>query len=102
MEEKTILITGSTDGIGKQTALELAQKGHRILIHGKDKAKGETTLEEIKKSSSNEKIKLYIADFASLKQVRQLASDIQKDHERLDVLINNAGVYSNKRVITDE
>lgn len=102
MDEKTILITGSTDGIGKQTALELAQKGHRILIHGKDKSKGESTLEEIKKYSSNEKIELYIADFSSLKQVRQLASDIQKDHDRLDVLINNAGVYSNKRVITED
>lgn len=89
---KTILVTGSTDGIGKQTAFELAKLGAKVLIHARSKDRGLPVLDEIRRSSSNQDVQLYIADFASLEEVKSMADQIKKDHEKIDVLINNAGV----------
>jgi len=97
---KTILVTGSTDGIGREIALQLALMGHKVLVHGRNKEKGIRVLDEINHESCNENLALYIADFADLTSVVQMAKEIQREQERLDVLIHNAGVFSPKHIIT--
>ena len=102
MKDKTILITGSTDGIGKQTALELAEMGATVLLHGRNPGRGDKVLQEIKKATGNDRIEVLIADLASLTQVRNLAEQVQQRHGRLDVLINNAGVYETRHRISKD
>lgn len=89
---KTILITGSTDGIGKLTALKFAKEGNTVYIHGRSEAKVEAVVTEIKATSNNENIKGFVADFSDLKAVKQLAEHIKSKVPSLDILINNAGV----------
>lgn len=100
MFEKSILITGSTDGIGKQTALELAKTGSRIFLHGRNKERAESCREEIIRASGNSNIEILIADLSSLEQVQRLSRDIHAKTEKLEVLINNAGVDMSERQIT--
>lgn len=102
MKDKIVLITGSTDGIGKQTAIELAQKGATVLIHGRELKRTMAAEDEIVQQSNNSSINSFIADFSSLKQVKELAEKIKAKHDRLDVLINNAGVYMKKRISSDD
>jgi len=102
MNDKTILITGSTDGIGKQTALELAEMGATVLLHGRNSGRAAKVLKEIKKATGNDRIEVLIADLASLTQVRNLAEQVRKKHDRLDVLINNAGVYETRHGISED
>ena len=85
---KTILITGSTDGIGLLTAKMLSEQGHLILLHGRNPDKLRVASDEIGGLTES-----YIADLSSLEDVKRLAKDIRSKHDRLDVLINNAGVY---------
>jgi NAD(P)-dependent dehydrogenase (short-subunit alcohol dehydrogenase family) len=102
VKNKTILITGSTDGIGRQTALDLAQTGAAILLHGRDPTRGERVLHAIRKVTGNDRIEIFIADLASLNQVRSLAEKVHQKHKSLDVLINNAGVYETTRKISQD
>ena len=103
MEHKTILITGASDGIGKETAKTLAKQGHRIIIHGRNKQKTETAFEEIKRESGNQYIDMYVADFLSLSEVKEFADTIKQKYDHLDVLINNAGAqFTNTRETTSE
>lgn len=97
IEEQTILITGATDGLGKQAALELAKKGATVLLHGRNPEKTQKTLQEIRNFTGNDKLEYYLADFASLEEVRRLAQDIKYRHDRLDILINNAGIGAGAR-----
>ncbi|MHB8806241.1 MAG: SDR family oxidoreductase [Anaerolineaceae bacterium] len=91
---KTILITGSTDGIGKQTAKGLVQQGARVLIHGRSAVNVQSTLKEITQEYPRAELDGYVADFSSLQAVRELAEQIQTKEPVLQVLINNAGTYS--------
>ncbi len=91
--KKTILITGSTDGIGKLTAIKLAKDDHEIYLHGRSQQKLANVISEIKKLSDNEKIKGFVADFSDLHAVKQMAQNINKELSKIDVLINNAGVF---------
>jgi NAD(P)-dependent dehydrogenase (short-subunit alcohol dehydrogenase family) len=100
MRDRVVLITGSTDGIGKQTAIELAKKGAKVLIHGRDEKRGRAVLDEIKFKTKNEQIELLIADFSSLKNVHSLAEEIISKHSGLNILINNAGVFMRDRVLS--
>ena len=102
MEGKIVLITGSTDGIGKATALRLAQAGATVLLHGRSQEKLGRVSEEIKKVTGNDDIHAYRADFSSLEDVRHLIEILQHDLESLDVLINNAGVFMQRRVLTQD
>jgi NAD(P)-dependent dehydrogenase (short-subunit alcohol dehydrogenase family) len=90
---QTILITGATDGIGKLAAIELARqnKDATILIHGRDKAKLDKVIDEIKQKTGNQNIEGYVADLSSLNETRKLAKDILSNHEKIHILINNAG-----------
>lgn len=92
IENQIFLITGATDGLGKQVAHDLAEKGATVLLHGRDKQKGESTLREIKQATGNDGLGYYNADFSSLDEVRNLAEKIKSDFSELDVLINNAGI----------
>jgi retinol dehydrogenase-14 len=102
MSTKTILVTGATDGIGKQTALELARQGHHVLVHGRNAARGERIVAEIKNATHNAHVDWLHADFAVMADVRRLAAEINARYERLDVLINNAGVLMPQRTLTPD
>ena len=92
IEEQTILVTGATDGLGKRVASELLGKGARVLLHGRSRERLEDTLEEVRDQTGNEKLRYYLADFSSLGEVRGLANRMLAEEERLDALVNNAGV----------
>src|SRR5665213_157357 len=92
LEAKTILVTGATDGLGKLTAAKLAREGAMVLLHGRDRAKGEAVLAELKAATGNDRLEFHRADLASLAEVRGLAEAVLTGRGRLDVLINNAGV----------
>ena len=103
MERKIILITGASDGIGKETAKTLAKQGHTIIIHGRNKQKTQAVYDEIKAETGNNNIDMFTADFLSLADVKRFAEDIKQKYEYLDVLINNAGgQFTEKRETTDE
>ncbi len=89
-QEKTILITGSTDGVGRRVAERLGSSGATVLVHGRDHARAESLLTEIRRAGG--KGTFYPADFSSLAEVRALAASVQRDHGHLDILINNAGI----------
>ena len=95
MEKKTILITGSTDGIGLETARLLVSEGHNVLIHGRSQAKLEKVSEELGNAES------YKADLSVMSEVEQLARAVRENHKKLDVLINNAGVYVTDGISAD-
>lgn len=96
--QKTILITGATDGIGLATAKTLAAQGHKLLIHGRSADKLERVKAEI--ADLGNEVEGYLADLSDLKQVAKLAAEIAANHERLDVLINNAGIFKTNQPLT--
>jgi NAD(P)-dependent dehydrogenase (short-subunit alcohol dehydrogenase family) len=92
LDQQTILVTGATDGLGRALANELAGEGATLLVHGRDDAKGRETIEAIRARTGNEDLHWLRADLASLDDVRALAEEVAHGHERLDVLVNNAGI----------
>ena len=100
--EKTVLITGATDGIGKETALMFAKVGATVLIHGRNPAKIAATMDALHQANPKGRFYSYQADFSSLDDVRAMASKILAEHETIDILINNAGLYPDERVITKD
>ena len=91
--QKTILITGATSGIGLEAAKILADKGCKLYFTARDKGKAEKTLQEFISTSGNNDISYFLCDFASLKSVKELAETVSAALPKLDVLINNAGVW---------
>lgn len=91
INEQTFLITGSTDGIGKLAALQLAKQNANVLVHGRNKEKVNNVVEELKLKSGNKKIEGFKADLSSLNEVRKLANKVKGKFSGIDVLINNAG-----------
>ena len=97
---KTCLITGGNSGIGKATALGLAGMGATVVIVSRDKERGEVALADIIAKSGNRNVELILGDMSSQDSVRRLASDFKARHEMLHLLVNNAGVYLTRRIIT--
>lgn len=93
MNGKTILITGSTDGVGRYVASRLAAEGAKVLIHGRDAARAKTLIDEIVKAGHAAPA-FYQADLSSMTGTRQLAEAVRRDQERLDVFVSNAGIGS--------
>ncbi len=100
MKDKTILVTGATDGIGRQTALELAQRGAHVLLHGRNPKRAPAVLAELRHRTGNERLEYLNADFAALAEVRALAEAVLARYDRLDALINNAGVFMPQRQLS--
>ena len=100
MDDKVCLITGATSGIGKATAMGLASIGASVVMVGRDRGRGEAALAEIKEGSSNASVDLMLADLSSQEDIRRLADEFKEAYPRLDVLINNAGVFRSKRITT--
>jgi NAD(P)-dependent dehydrogenase (short-subunit alcohol dehydrogenase family) len=93
---RTALVTGSTDGVGRYVASTLAAAGAHVIVHGRDRARGEQLVDDIRRRARGS-AEFLQADFASLAQVRELAQSIQSNHRRLDLLVNNAGIGGGQR-----
>ena len=91
MSGRICIVTGANSGIGKETALGLAQMGARVVMVCRNAEKGKAALEEIRRESGSSQVDLLIADLSSQASVRALAEEIQQKYPRLDVLVNNAG-----------
>jgi NAD(P)-dependent dehydrogenase (short-subunit alcohol dehydrogenase family) len=102
MKGKVVLVTGSTDGIGKETALELARMGATVILHGRHPGRCQQALDECIRESGNRHLGCFAADLSSLHEVRRLAEDIRRQYSRLDVLINNAGIFMTHRHLSDD
>jgi NAD(P)-dependent dehydrogenase (short-subunit alcohol dehydrogenase family) len=100
MDGKTVLITGGTGGIGQQTAIGLARLGARVVVTGRDRARGEAGVAEIRRASGNPHVELLLGDLSAQAEVRGLAEQFKVAHTRLDVLINNAGLLEGERRLT--
>jgi NAD(P)-dependent dehydrogenase (short-subunit alcohol dehydrogenase family) len=94
MQGKICLVTGATSGIGKATALGLAQMGATVIMVARDRARGEAVQSELKAQSGNNAIDLLLADLSSQQSIRELARQVQQRYTHLHVLINNAGTFS--------
>jgi NAD(P)-dependent dehydrogenase (short-subunit alcohol dehydrogenase family) len=102
MKDKVCVITGATDGIGKEAAYSLALQGAKLLIHGRDPHKGAGAVAELKARSRNPAIEFLQADFGSLAEVRRLAAAVLARTAHVDVLINNAGAMFVNRDLSKE
>lgn len=99
---KTILITGATDGIGLATARMLVAQGHQVIVHGRSPEKLEKTRLSLSELAGLANLNAYLADLSDLQQVTALADTITGKHNKLDVLINNAGVFKTDRPLTGD
>ena len=102
MGGKVVLITGSTSGIGRAAATALAAMGAEVVVTGRNRERGEAAVAEIQAVSGNEKVSLMLADLSAQAEVRALAGEFRERHDRLDVLVNNAGLVQSKRVETPD
>lgn len=102
MKGRTVLITGGTAGIGKETARGLAHIGAQVVIIGRNKSRGENVVQELRQSTRNNEVHFLEADLSSQEQVHQLANDFQGRFSKLHVLVNNvAGIYRHRQETVD-
>ncbi len=103
MRGLTSLITGATDGIGKEAAIELAKKGCNLILIGRSKEKGDKVVEEIRKvADSYVDIDYFTADLMLMKEVSRVADEVSRKYPKIDVLLNNVGAYFAFRDVTEE
>jgi len=99
---KQVLITGATDGIGKQAAIDLAKIDYRVIVHGRDESSVNQAVNEIKEASGKEGLRGFSANLESLQEVKQLADQVRDQLDQLDILINNAGIFQKERETTQD
>jgi NAD(P)-dependent dehydrogenase (short-subunit alcohol dehydrogenase family) len=102
MAEPIILVTGSTDGIGKATATALIAGGAEVILHGRDEKKGRRVQGELAKTNGASRPDLVTADYSRQTEIRSMATDLASRYSRLDVIVNVAGTYQNARHLTEE
>lgn len=90
MNRRTVLITGATQGLGRGLALDLAERGHTLLLHGRDQGRLETVAAEVARRAPGATVRTYLADLADLDQVHAMAARVRAAEPRLDGLVNNA------------
>ena len=100
MHGKVCLVTGANSGIGRVTALALARLGAQVVLVCRDRARGEAAMAEIKQATGSRNVELMLCDLSSQADIRRFADKFKTTHARLDVLVNNAGVYLRKRTTT--
>ncbi len=93
MRGKLCMVTGATSGIGRVTAQVLAQAGAEVVVVGRNREKSEATVDRIKQQTGNSAVEYMLADLSSQTAIRQLAETFKRQHERLNVLVNNAGAF---------
>lgn len=91
-DARIVLITGSTDGLGREVARRVAATGAHVIVHGRNRERGEAVVAEIEREGTGS-ARFYAADLASLDEVRRFGETILRDYDRLDVLVNNAGIW---------
>ena len=99
---KKILITGATDGIGKQTLLNIAKDNHHVIFVGRNEKKCQSVLKEIKSVTANKNIDFFVNDLSLVSENKSLAEKVRKKYSNLDVLINNVGALFIERQETAE
>jgi len=99
---KTVLITGATSGIGLQTSVRLAQLGASLVMVGRDPAKTAAKVDEVRKRSRAASVESLLCDFSSQERIRALAEEFRAGHERLHILVNNAGAVFANRTLTGD
>src|SRR3712207_482301 len=102
IEYKVVLITGGSSGIGKAAATALAAMGAEVVVVGRNRERGEAAVGEIRRESRSEKVSLMLAELAVQAEVRELADRFKARYDRLDVLVNNAGLSQSRRTETPE
>jgi NAD(P)-dependent dehydrogenase (short-subunit alcohol dehydrogenase family) len=102
MKSKICLVTGANSGIGYVTTMELAKRGARVGMVCRSADRGEEARQNIIAQTQNDRIDLFICDFAVQSQIHTLAQEIKTKYERLDVLVNNAGLIGNERELTTD
>ena len=100
--KKNCIITGATDGIGKQTAMDLARLGYRIGLVGRDEQKGTLVLDEIERDTDNQSLQFFKTDLSNIKSLETLSNEIKGEYDSIDILINNAGAYFSEYIQTEE
>ena len=99
---RVTLITGSTDGIGKQTAIALARAGHQVIVHGRTRPKVEAAIAAVQAAAPGAEVEGVSFDLGSLASVRRGVAELRERVNVLDVLVNNAGIFANERVVTED
>lgn len=102
MEGRVVLVTGGTSGIGRAAATTLAAMRAEVVVTGRNRERGESAVEEIRREAGSDRVTLMLADLAVQSEVRQLAERFKGDYGRLDVLVNNAGIILNERTETPD
>jgi NAD(P)-dependent dehydrogenase (short-subunit alcohol dehydrogenase family) len=102
MQGKTVVITGGNAGIGKEAAVELARLGARVVITSRNEERGQAALQEIVQRSDSQSVDVMALDLGSFRSIRSFAAELGDRIDRLDVLVNNAGLILRKRTETDE
>lgn len=96
------MITGATDGLGRAVAFDLAGRGAELLLHGRNDERGQRVVEEIKAKHPEARLQFYRGDLSRFADVRRLAEAVRGDHDRLDALVNNAGIYADERQLSED
>jgi NAD(P)-dependent dehydrogenase (short-subunit alcohol dehydrogenase family) len=99
---KTVVVTGGTGGLGWQTALALAAMDARLVLIGRDPARGEAALDYLRRQSAGAAVEAHYADLSGLDGVRGIAATLGEKLDRIDVLVNNAGAIFNRREVTED
>lgn len=102
LDGKVFLLSGATEGIGKAAALDFARRGAHLVLIGRNREKSERVVDELRRESGNDRIELLLGDLSRISEVRRVAAEFREKHDRLDVLVNNAGaIFTDRKLSAD-